>query len=373
MRLAAILCLSIASAASAANLEETQKLLGRIKSVAKEGGGNQEAQAAWKDLVAQGGEALFPTLAALDDATPAASNWLRSAVNAVVEKEKAAGKKLPADQLEAFVKDSKHAPVSRRLAYEILTDIDPKSPERLLPGMLNDPSGEIRRDAIASAMKAAEKLEGEAAKKEYQRLFTAVRDQDQAELIVKALDKHGVKLDVATHFGVVSKWMLASPFDSTKGTGFAKAYEPEKKVDLSAKYTGKNGAEVTWKPHVSTDPYGKVDLNKALEKYKDAVAYAYTVVESENERQVELRFGCIVAIKVFLNGKELFAREEYHHGDRFDQYVAKGTLKPGKNEILLKVCQNNQTDSWAQVWHFQFRIADTTGGAVPVKVALAEK
>lgn len=373
MRLAAIAVLFVASFASAANLAETQKLLDRIKAVSKEGKGNQEAQAAWKELVAQGGDALFPILNALDDASPVAANWLRSAVNSLVEKEKSSGKKLPADRLEAFVKDAKHSPVSRRIAYEILVGIDPNTPERLLPGMLNDPSGEIRRDAVAAALKAAEKLEGDAAKKEYERLFAAVRDQDQAEAISKTLDKFGAKPDVSTHFGIVTKWMLASPFDSTKGAGFATAYEPEKKVDLAAKYQGKNGAEVTWKPHVTTDPYGKVDLNKALEKYKDAVAYAYTVVESPKEQPVEFRFGCIVAIKLFVNGKELFAREEYHHGDRFDQYVAKGTLKAGKNEILLKVCQNNQTETWAQVWQFQFRIADATGGAVPMKVALAEK
>jgi len=373
MRLAAILCLFVTSTASAANLAETQKLLNRIKAVAKEGDGNQDAQAAWKELVAQGGDALFPTLTALDDASPVAANWLRSAVNALVEKEKAAGKKLPADQLETYVKDAKHSPTSRRIAYEILVDIDPKTPERLLPGMLNDPSGEIRRDAVAAALKAAEKLEGEVAKKEYQRLFAVVRDQDQAEAIVKALDKFGMKPDVTTHFGIVTKWMLVGPFDSTKGAGFTKAYEPETKVDLAAKYRGKNNAEVTWKPHVATDPYGKVDLNKALEKHKDAVAYAYTVVESEKERPVEFRFGCICAIKVFVNGKELFAREEYHHGERFDQYVAKGTLKAGKNEILVKICQNNQTEQWAQAWQFQFRIADATGGAAPVKVALADK
>ncbi len=147
--------------ASAANLAETEKLLASIKAVSKEGAGNQEAQAAWKLLVAHGGEALFPTLNALDDSSPLATNWLRSAVNAVVEKERSAGNKLPADLLEAFVKDTKHSPTSRRLAYELLTDVDAKTPDRLLPGMLNDPSNELRRDAIAAALSRAEKLQGE--------------------------------------------------------------------------------------------------------------------------------------------------------------------------------------------------------------------
>jgi len=94
------------------------------------------------------------------------------------------------------------------------------------------------------------------------------------------------------------------------------------------------------------------------------------VIESDKERSVELRLGCINAVKVFLNGKEVFAREEYHHGMRFDQYVGPGTLKPGKNEILVKVCQNDQKEPWAQDWQFQLRLADATGGALPVKEAL---
>ena len=83
---------------------------------------------------------------------------------------------------------------------------------------------------------------------------------------------------------------------------------------------------------------------------------------------VEIRFGCIAAVKIFLNGKEVFAREEYHHGQRFDQYLGTGTLKPGRNEILIKVCQNNQTENWAQDWKFQVRLCDFTGGALPITV-----
>lgn len=369
MRIASLaLSLLFAGAAYAAESTDADRLIGRIKAVSKEGAGNQEAGAAWKDLVGLGGPALFPTLAALDDASPRAANWLRSAVNAVAEKEKEAGRPLPNDRLEAFVKDPKHGPTGRRIAYELLCEADPKTPDRLLPGMIDDPNGEIRREAVAAALKKAEKLTGDAAKAEYTRLFGAVRDQDQATTIVTALEKLGAKPDVPAHFGVVAKWMLAGPFDSTKGAGFAAVYEPEKKVDLAAKYQGKGGVEVVWKKHITPDPYGKVDLNKALEKHKDAVAYAFAVVDSDAERPVEIRFGCISAVKVFLNGRPVFAREEYHHGDRFDQYVARGTLKAGRNELLVKVCQNNQTEQWAQAWTFQLRLCDVTGGALPVKV-----
>jgi hypothetical protein len=113
-----------------------------------------------------------------------------------------------------------------------------------------------------------------------------------------------------------------------------------------------------------------VNLKEALGHHKDAVAYAYTVLESDKDQAVELRFSCIVAIKVFLNGKQVFAREEYHHGENFDQYTVPVTLKTGKNDVLVKATQNDQKEPYAQVWQFKFRVSDATGGAVPVKVAL---
>jgi hypothetical protein len=326
--------------------------------------------------VTLGGDALLPTLAAMDDASPTAANWLRSGVSALAEKETAAGKKLPAEKLEAFVTDRKHEPAARRLAYELLVEADPKAPDRLLPTMLDDPSVELRRDAVAAALTTVEKLDGKAAKTEYAKLFAAVRDEDQAKNIAAALEKHGGKPDLVGQFGIVTKWVLAGPFDAPKASGFQTPYPPETRLDLAAAYKGKGDAEVKWKPYtVEVDPksydldqVGEVDLNKAIGKHKDAVAYAYAVVESDKELPVEIRYGCINASKLYLNGKQVFAREEYHHGENFDQYVAKVTLQAGKNRLLLKVCQNDQKESFAQVWQFKLRLCDATGGPVPVKI-----
>jgi hypothetical protein len=367
MRFAVLAFLAAAPPALAADADP---LLAKIRAVSKEGAGNQEAGAAWKELVGLGGPAVFPTLTAMNDATPLAANWLRSAVNAVAEKERAAGRQLPGDKLEAFVKDAKNAPVSRRMAYELLIEQDPKTPERLLPGMLNDPSGEIRCDAIEAALKKAEKLEGDAAKAEYARLFEVSRDEDQAKEIAKSLEKLGSKPDLVKHFNVITRWMLIGPFDSPKGAGYARALPPEEKVDLGATYKGKADADVKWIPHTTTEEGGSVDLKKVFNHPKDAVAYAYTVLESDKDQDVQLRFGSITAIKLFLNGKQLFAREEYHHGSRFDQYVVPAKLKAGKNDLLVKCVQNDQKEQYAQVWFFQVRVCDATGGAVPIKVAL---
>jgi hypothetical protein len=75
--------------------------------------------------------------------------------------------------------------------------------------------------------------------------------------------------------------------------------------------------------------------------------------------------GTFNALKIYLNGKEIVAHNEYHHGMPFDGNVGIGTLKPGRNEVLLKVCQNEQTEDWAQSWTFQARLTNATGAAIP--------
>ena len=56
-----------------------------------------------------------------------------------------------------------------------------------------------------------------------------------------------------------------------------------------------------------------------------------------------------------------------------DQYVGVGTLKKGRNRILIKVCQDEQTASFAQSWGFQLRVCDSLGGAVPIRVVEPRK
>jgi hypothetical protein len=359
---AAVLGMALAAPAADALLE-------RLRSVGREGAGNAEAARAWKEVSARGPEALPEVLAGMDGAGPIASNWLRTAADAIAERSVAAGKPLPAARLEKFLEDTDHAPAARRIAYEWLVRVDDSTPRRLLPGLLHDPSPELRRDAVAAAIEQAKAVDPATRKAEavaaWRKALGGACDRDQVDEITKQLKALGEKVDLAAHFGFVRRWHLAVPFDNPRGGSFDVVYPPEKGVDLSAVYKGKNGAEVRWKEYATSDPYGQVDLNKAIGKEKGAIAYAFALIDSPAARPVEVRVGAINAIKVFLNGKEIFARNESHHGMTFDQYVGKGTLKAGRNELLLKVCQNEQTEDWAQSWAFQARLCDATGVAVP--------
>jgi hypothetical protein len=360
-----------------AHAGEASAMLAKIKAVGREGAGNVEASKAWRELVNLGPDVLIDVLAGMDDADATAANWIRSAADAIAERELNAGRTVPAKELEAFVLDTRRNGRARRQAFEWLARVDKTAPDRLIPGMLDDPSVELRRDAIARALKEAElllkKSDKSEAKIRFRKLFDSARDKDQIDALAKTLKELGVEVDLAGHFGFVRDWMLVAPFDSTGGVGYTRQFEPEKKVDLATAYKGKQDAEARWQFHCSTDPYGVIDLNKALAKHKGAAAYAFVALESPAERTVDIRLGTPNAIRVFLNGEQVFAFEEYHHGARVDQYAARGKLKKGRNELLVKVCQNEQTEDWAQEWQFQLRICDASGGAIPLKFVTEQK
>ncbi|HSQ56857.1 MAG TPA: hypothetical protein VLM40_14035, partial [Gemmata sp.] len=353
--IAMVAVLLVPLSASAAD-DETTRALATITAVGSEGKGNPDAGPAWKTLVAKGLPALFPTLVAIDDRNVTAANWLRTAVDAIAEGEKTAGRKLPVEKLESFATNAKFAPSARRLAFELLDEQDPSAKSRLLPGFLNDKSAELRRDAIANELAALERSARPTIKADLEKLFAASRDQDQVELLAKKLKANGGKPDVTEHFGFITHASLIGPFDAPESKGFSLTYPPETAKDAIGSFKGKADTELKWKPFSTSDLYGAFDLNKLLGKHKNAVAYALAVVVAEKEMPCEIRVGSPTSVKIFLNQKELFGRDEYHHGDPLDAHAGKGTLKKGENVIVLKVCQNDQKEPWAQAWQFQVRV-----------------
>jgi hypothetical protein len=341
--------------------------LAKIRAVGEKGEGNRPAQEAWHSLAKLPASQLTGVLAGMDAANPIAANYIRALAESIAERELKAGGKLPADKLEAFALNTERDSRGRRLAFELLTRVDATAPDRIIPKMLDDPSLELRRDAVSRRIAAAKaKLdagEKDAAAEEYRVAFTAARDIDQIRSAVSALGKLEQKVDVPKQLGFITKWKLIGPFDNTNQSAFDKAYPPETKFDPAAKYPGKTG-EVAWIDHETKDAYGMVDLTKALDKHKGAVAYAAAEFDVTVARQVDIRVGSITANKVWLNGEPLGGRDVYHTGMDVDQYVYRGKLKAGKNLILVKVLQNEQTDSWAQVWQFQLRVCDAIGTAV---------
>ena len=364
--------LGLAAGAAGGMLEvrgaDTAPLIETLRSVDAEGKGAPAAAQAFQTLSKEGPQAIPPLLTALDGANPLASNYLRNAIENIVARTRKTKGALPLAEIEAFLKDTRHEPRARRLAFEILVSTDKANYDRLVPGMLNDPSTELRRDAVIQVMEQGNALFDEdkkdEAKAKYRAAMAAARDDDQVKTLKKYLEELGEKVDLPTHFGFLMTWKLIAPFDNTAGKGFAVAYPPEKELDFTRDYEGKEGVKAAWVPTTTDDEYGIVDLAKVLTPFKGSVAYAVAEFDSDAEKAVDLRLGTPNSWKVWLNGKLLFAREEYHRGMNLDQYRMRGTLKKGKNTILVKVCQNEQTEEWAQRWQIQLRICDGTGTAV---------
>ena len=160
-------------------------------------------------------------------------------------------------------------------------------------------------------------------------------------------------------------WDLVAGFDNKEEAGFDVAYEPEQIAATLELKEYKVGDEVfDWSKATTTEKSGAVDLNKVIGKKKGVIAYAATTFESSSERDAEVRIGTPNAHKIWVNGELVMSNEIYHNSNSIDKFTAPVKLKKGDNKILVKLCQNEQTQSWAQDWSFQFRFCDSTGKAV---------
>jgi hypothetical protein len=361
-------CWVIVGSAVLAQSPSLSELLATLHKVEREGRGNRTAAQAWAELTASTEADQLPAiLAAMDGAEPLAANWMRAAFDAIAERQLQSGGKLPAGALEKYLRETEHNPRARRLAYEWIVRADPLAADRLIPQMLDDPSLEMRRDAVARVIATAEAAlaakDNTAATASYRRALGAARDLDQVKLAAEALAKLGQPVVLSHHFGFVMDWKLVGPFSNIGGVGFDTAYTPEERVDVAATYAGSSGP-VSWVAHRTDEEYGHVDLNKAIGKHMGAVAYATAEFQSDRRQTAELRAGSGNAVKMWLNGKLLGGAEAYHANDVMDQYVGRGELLPGLNVILVKICQNEQKEDWAQDWKFHLRVCDPLGKAI---------
>lgn len=355
-----VLCLFAASGLANANPEAIATLL----KIGPEGEGNEAATAAWSQLTAEPtAAALMASLNAIDGAGPLAANYLRAAAEVIAEKTS----ELPLADLGEYFLDRSHSPAARRFAFELIAEAQPATAEALVPGLLYDPSPELRRDAVARLMKQAADLaakdQQQAATVIYRQALTAAVDPAQVKPIAAALKEAGHAVDLPKQFGFLMHWHVIGPFGNKDRAGYNTIYPPENKIDLKAVYDGLTD-KVRWQPLASSDPFGKVDLNKPFGMLKETAAYAYTEYEASAAGPAELRLGCKNAWKIWLNGELVFARDEYHRGQRIDQYKLPVQLQSGKNTILVKACQNEQTEEWTVQWEFQLRVTDATGSAI---------
>lgn len=351
-----------------ARADNFQAAVDDILAVGHEGDGNAKASAAWATLSATATVADLPRLtSALDRANPLAANYLRAAIDTLADRATEPGTSWPQVPLADVVLDSQAGEPSRWAAFDLLQRHAPESAARLVPGFLHDPSPRLRRLAVARIFDEArardQEQDADGATVLFRQALTAARDVDQIRDLAAILQKRGQPVDLPRQFGFLMHWEVIAPFDNTGRNGFDAVYPPETEYRADAVYPGKGG-EVRWQPLVTSDPYGKVDFNVPYTMLKEVTGYARAVFNADRDQAVQLRLGCKNAWKVWLNGELLFGRDEYHRGQRIDQYTLPAKLRQGPNVILVKCCQNEQTQDWTVQWEFQLRVCDASGNAV---------
>jgi hypothetical protein len=347
--------------------ESLQEPIRAIRAVGPDGKGAREAAVAWRELAGADVSQLTGLLSGMDGASPLARNWLRSAIDDVLARAQRDGKALPLNALESFVRDKGHDPQARRFAYELIAEADKSARDRLLPGMIEDPSPELRFDAVAQVTEQAEKADAAAQKDESRRLFrqalASSRDKDQIGKIARRLKELGQPIDLAAHLGLITHWKLVGPFPNKKQNGIDTAYPPESQIDLTAAYDGETG-KVRWKDCLTKQEYGIVDLNAEIGPRPAAVAYALAEFTSASDREADIRIGCFTPLRLWVNGELALARGDAYTGMSLDHYVAKVRLKAGKNTLLLKVAKDEPPPGSPKDWRFQLRVCDASGDAI---------
>jgi hypothetical protein len=338
-----------------------------IRAVGDAGQGSGPAAAAWRALSASNPDQIPVILAGMDAASALAHNWLRAAVDAVVDRARRDGKALPSKALEAFLADDRHDGQARWLAYDLLVGQDTSMRERYLPRMIDDRNLDLRREAVARVLDDADHKLAASQKPDagrlYQTAFDKARDRDQVDAAVKKLKELGQNPDVSGHFGFLLHWKLIGPFDNTKNAAIERPFPPENQIALTAKYPGKQGP-VAWKDFRTKDDMGVVNLNEGIGNTNEAIAYAYAEFPSATDHDAEIRFGSFTTVKLWVNGKLTLERYDAYTGYRTDTYVAKVHLHKGNNTILLKLCREIPPEKRLEKWQFNLRVCDDIGTAI---------
>jgi tetratricopeptide (TPR) repeat protein len=155
--------------------------------------------------------------------------------------------------------------------------------------------------------------------------------------------------------GFLTQWWIAGPFDNERGGGFDRAYEPETKVDLEARYDGKK-REIGWRRvPVESPPGGVIDLDAMVRPNDQVLCYAVTAVFADRPQTLALRLGSDEAFKVFVNGAYVGGRDVVRP-HQHDQDALAVDLREGPNLLLLKVC--DQQGAFA----FSARLTAPDGG-----------
>ena len=267
-----------------------------------------------------------------------------------------------------FTGDIDLHPEAAALAFRLLEDADPNAAAAYLAeqGLTSD-APPVRRAAVAARL---EDLSGDASADELRALLDRTLDADQVETLADRLAELDEPVDLPRQFGFLTDWRMAGPFDHRDDQAFDATLPPEETpgdVDFAATFPTAFpgvGETVGWREISTDDDFGVVSVADSFENWKGSAVVLARTFQSPAAGPAAFRIGTPNAFKLYLNGELLFARPEYHRGTKMDQYVIPAELEAGENVLMLKLCQNQQEQGWAQRYQVQLRVTDPTGSAL---------
>ena len=194
-------------------------------------------------------------------------------------------------------------------------------------------------EAHNAAFKIAARLRGEnrkaGAREVYLKVALLSPDERQIRRAQTERKKLGATGNLAQQVGFITRWRVCGPFPNGNNSFFSAKLPVEADPSALARPASWGGAERRWKPLQVADTAGVVDLAQLFGKEANtgALLHARVVVKEGCTALLKLGYeeGCVA----YVNGQRVHGRA----GARFrvDDQRAKAVLKPGANDILLKV------------------------------------
>lgn len=181
--------------------------------------------------------------------------------------------------------------------------------------------------------------------------------------------------------GTVPVWLTNGPFEiETTGFGDMSERNAIDETNSLPKYgmTENNpviaGGKTVWN-YTSALENGYTDLNEyygwqtltSTEKiWYQKIVYASALLNSDQERTADLKFGGNTVIQVFLNGEEIYRSLQAVNAAK-DNFTQKVTLRKGENRLLVKTAASHRNHGFSffipleYKWGFFMRITDENG------------
>ncbi len=153
-------------------------------------------------------------------------------------------------------------------------------------------------------------------------------------------------------------WYAVGPFRDTTGKGnFAFPFPPEREPapDLAKPHHGKRNVEIRWQKQ----DYPDGQVNSLNPFGMNCATYLYRQIEAAAPAELPVSLGSDDTLTVWLNGEKLHA-ENVTRAAAPDQARLVLRLRPGRNHLLLKVCNGDGE------YAFYFAAGEAAGSAGPM-------